>query len=71
MEHDVMPDIVTMAKAAGNGHPLGFVVTTSARAKAFSAEGSFFSSAGGNPVRRTLFYYFVLFFISYLIDLIR
>ncbi len=27
-EHGVIPDIVTMAKAAGNGHPLGFVVTT-------------------------------------------
>ncbi len=49
-EHDVVPDIVTMAKAAGNGHPLGFVVTTSKLAKAFAAEGSFFSSAGGGPV---------------------
>ena len=27
-EHGVIPDIVTMAKAAGNGHPLGFVITT-------------------------------------------
>ena len=27
-EHGVIPDIVTMAKAAGNGHLLGFVITT-------------------------------------------
>ena len=39
-----------MAKAAGNGHPLGFVVTTKRIARAFAAEGSFFSSAGGGPV---------------------
>ena len=49
-EHGVTPDIVTMAKAAGNGHPVGFVVTTKKIAEAFSAEGTFFSSAGGNPV---------------------
>jgi 4-aminobutyrate aminotransferase-like enzyme len=39
-----------MAKAAGNGHPLGFVVTTKRIARAFASEGSFFSSAGGGPV---------------------
>ena len=49
-EHGVVPDIVTMAKAAGNGHPLGYVVTTKAIAAAMAAEGSFFSSAGGSPV---------------------
>jgi 4-aminobutyrate aminotransferase-like enzyme len=27
-EHGVVPDIITMAKAAGNGHPIGFVVTS-------------------------------------------
>lgn len=50
LEHDVEPDIITMAKAAGNGHPLGFVVTSEAIATEFGAEGSFFSSAGGGPV---------------------
>ena len=50
-EHDVVPDIVTMAKAAGNGHPLGYVVTSKENARIFGAEsGSFFSSAGGGPV---------------------
>jgi len=50
-EHDVVPDILTMAKAAGNGHPLGFVVTSKENARIFGAEsGSFFSSAGGGPV---------------------
>lgn len=50
-DHGVIPDILTMAKAAGNGHPLGFVVTTEDIASEFhEAEGSFFSSAGGCPV---------------------
>lgn len=50
-EHGVVPDILTMAKAAGNGHPLGFVVTSKENVKIFAAEsGSFFSSAGGGPV---------------------
>ncbi len=49
-EHDVSPDIVTMAKAAGNGFPLGFVVTTRELANAFVEGGaSFFSSSGGSP----------------------
>ncbi|GAX83047.1 hypothetical protein CEUSTIGMA_g10473.t1 [Chlamydomonas eustigma] len=50
MEHGVTPDILTMAKAAGNGYPLGFVVTTKAIAEAMALDGSFFSSAGGGPV---------------------
>jgi len=44
------PDVITIAKAMGNGQPLGAVVTTRAIADAFAAEGSFFSSAGGSPV---------------------
>lgn len=48
--HGVVPDIITMAKAAGNGHPLGFVATRREIAEQFSAEGSFFSSVGGSPV---------------------
>ena len=34
-EHGVCPDIVTMAKAAGNGHPLGFVLVQSDIAEDF------------------------------------
>jgi 4-aminobutyrate aminotransferase-like enzyme len=48
--HDVVPDVITVAKAMGNGHPLGAVITTRAIADAFAAQGSFFSSAGGSPV---------------------
>jgi len=45
-----IPDIITVAKSVGNGHPLGAVITTRAIAEAFAADGSFFSSAGGSPV---------------------
>lgn len=46
----VVPDIVTVAKAMGNGHPLGAVITTRAIAAAYRSQGYFFSSAGGSPV---------------------
>jgi 4-aminobutyrate aminotransferase-like enzyme/Ser/Thr protein kinase RdoA (MazF antagonist) len=46
----VVPDVVTVAKAAGNGVPVGAVVTSAAVAAAFASEGSFFSSVGGSPV---------------------
>lgn len=49
-QQGVVPDIVTVAKAAGNGMAVGAVITTRAIADAFSAEGSFFSSVGGSPV---------------------
>ena len=48
--HGVVPDVITMAKAAGNGHPIGFVVTRREIAEQFSSQGSFFSSVGGSPV---------------------
>jgi 4-aminobutyrate aminotransferase-like enzyme len=44
------PDIVTIAKAMGNGHPLGAVITRRDIAREFSRNGYFFSSAGGSPV---------------------
>lgn len=50
-EHGVIPDIITMAKAAGNGQPLGFVIVGEDIVSDFHAsQGSFFSSAGGGPV---------------------
>ncbi len=49
-QQGVVPDIITVAKAMGNGHPLGAVITTREIADRFAAEGSFFSSAGGSPV---------------------
>jgi 4-aminobutyrate aminotransferase-like enzyme len=44
------PDIVTLGKPVGNGHPLGVVVTTEAIARRFTEDGYFFSTFGGNPV---------------------
>ncbi len=49
-EQGVTPDIITVAKGMGNGHPLGAVITTKAIADALEKEGYFFSSAGGSPV---------------------
>ncbi len=46
----VIPDIVTLGKPLGNGHPLGAVVTTREIARAFDDGMEFFSSFGGNPV---------------------
>ena len=48
--HGVVPDIVTLGKPIGNGHPMGAVVTTRAVAQAFANGMEFFSTFGGNPV---------------------
>ena len=47
---DAVPDIVTMGKPIGNGHPLGAVVTTRAIADAFANGMEYFNTFGGNPV---------------------
>ena len=46
----VVPDIVTMGKPIGNGHPIGAVVTTAEIADSFANGMEFFSTFGGNPV---------------------
>jgi 4-aminobutyrate aminotransferase-like enzyme len=46
----VIPDIVTMGKPMGDGHPLAVVVTTPAIAKAFAERSDYFNTFGGNPV---------------------
>jgi 4-aminobutyrate aminotransferase-like enzyme/Ser/Thr protein kinase RdoA (MazF antagonist) len=46
----VVPDIVTMGKPIGNGHPLGAVVTTPEIARAFANGMEYFNTYGGNPV---------------------
>lgn len=46
----VLPDIVSVAKATGNGYPLGAVITTRAIAETFRSQGYFFSSTGGSPL---------------------
>ncbi|MFJ5553319.1 aminotransferase [Streptomyces sp. NPDC093225] len=45
-----VPDIVCVAKAMGNGHPLGAVITSRAIADRYRDQGYFFSSTGGSPV---------------------
>ncbi|CAG9769389.1 unnamed protein product [Ceutorhynchus assimilis] len=49
--YDVKPDIVTMGKPMGNGHPVACVVTTRAIAESFFNTGvEYFNTYGGNPV---------------------
>lgn len=47
--HNVVPDIVTIGKPIGNGHPLGAVVTTRRIADAFNNGMEYFNTFGGNP----------------------
>lgn len=49
-QQGVVPDIITIAKAMGNGYPLGAVITRREIAETLQNEGHFFSSAGGSPV---------------------
>ncbi len=51
---EAVPDIVTMGKPLGNGHPLGAVVTTRAIADAFANGMEWFNTFGGNPVSATV-----------------
>ena len=47
---DVVPDIVTLGKPIGNGHPLGAVITTREIAGSFANGMEYFNTFGGNPV---------------------
>ncbi len=47
---DFVPDIVTMGKPMGNGHPLAATVSRADIVERFSAKGSYFNTFGGNPV---------------------
>ncbi len=47
---DVVPDIVTLGKPIGNGHPMAAVITTPAIADAFVTGMEYFNTFGGNPV---------------------
>jgi 4-aminobutyrate aminotransferase-like enzyme/Ser/Thr protein kinase RdoA (MazF antagonist) len=49
-QQGVVPDIVAVAKAVGNGHPLGAVITSREVAERYRTGGYFFSSTGGSPV---------------------
>lgn len=46
----VVPDIVTMGKPVGDGHPLAVVVTTPEIAAEFARKNDYFNTFGGNPV---------------------
>jgi len=46
----VVPDIITLGKPIGNGHPLAAVVTTPEVAASFKTGMEYFNTFGGNPV---------------------
>ena len=47
---DVLPDIVTIGKSMGNGHPISALITTRDIANTFNNGMEYFNSFGGNPV---------------------
>lgn len=47
---NVIPDIITVGKSMGNGHPLSAVITTRDIADRFNNGMEYFNSFGGNPV---------------------
>ncbi len=48
--HGVVPDIVTMGKPMGNGHPVAGLAVRPAVMKAFGRASRYFNTFGGNPV---------------------
>lgn len=46
----LVPDIVTLGKPMGNGHPLAAIVSRRDIIEDFSSIGSYFNTFGGNPV---------------------
>src|ERR1017187_3446208 len=46
----VTPDIVTLGKPIGNGHPMGAVIATPEIAASFANGMEYFNTFGGNPV---------------------
>jgi 4-aminobutyrate aminotransferase-like enzyme/Ser/Thr protein kinase RdoA (MazF antagonist) len=48
--HGVIPDIITLGKPLGNGHPIAAVVCTEEIARKFANGMEFFNTFGGNPV---------------------
>ena len=47
---NIIPDIFTIGKPLGNGHPIAAVVTTTEIANTFNNGMEYFNSFGGNPV---------------------
>ena len=48
--YDAVPDLVTLGKPLGNGHPLGGVVARPDLIDGFAAKAMYFNTFGGNPV---------------------
>lgn len=48
--HGVVPDIVTLGKPMGNGHPVAAVITRADIVNQFAESTEWFSTFGGNPV---------------------
>lgn len=46
----VLPDIVTLGKPMGNGHPISAVITTQKIADAYKEKYTYFNTFAGNPV---------------------
>lgn len=46
----VVPDIVTLGKPMGNGHPLAGVIASNGLVSEFQAASTYFNTFGGNPV---------------------
>ncbi len=46
----IVPDIVTLGKPMGNGHPIGGVVANTETLNAFRKAFRYFNTFGGNPV---------------------
>ncbi len=48
--HGLVPDLVTMGKPMGNGHPMAAMVAKPAILEAFGKRSRYFNTFGGNPV---------------------
>jgi 4-aminobutyrate aminotransferase-like enzyme len=48
--HGIVPDFITVGKPAGNGHPVGAVLTRPEILAKFTGSAAFFSTFGGNNV---------------------
>ncbi|WP_418907705.1 aspartate aminotransferase family protein [Glutamicibacter endophyticus] len=48
--YDITPDLVTLGKPMGNGHPVGAVVTTEALLDEFGRHNMYFNTFAGSPV---------------------
>ena len=50
VRHGLVPDLVTMGKPMGNGHPMAGVVLKPEIAERFGRKSRYFNTFGGNPV---------------------